>query len=114
METHEERARHAADSLRGMMLTLAAAGIGAAYALRGDVGDGYWKVAATCFVLALAFLLRSWFLVKARALDRAAGTPEALKRLPTSKCHLRASWTWDTGAAWALIVGAATLAVGLA
>jgi hypothetical protein len=67
--------------------------------------------------LALACTLRSWFLVKARALDRAkvlvGEKTEDEVKLPKSKWGLRSSWVWDTAAAWAIVLGAVWLAVGL-
>lgn len=114
METHEERANAAGDPIRTSLLTLALGGIAGAYTLRLDVTHkGYWIGAALAFVVAIACIVRSRFLVKARALDGAAGTPDAAKRLPTGKWHIRSSWLWDSAAVWALGTGVVVLVIGL-
>lgn len=115
MEKHEKRASEAGDPIRASLLTLTIGGIAGAYTLRHDVTHkGYWIGAALAFVVAVACVVRSRFLVKARALDRVAGTPDAAKRLPTGKWHIRANWLWDTAAVWALGAGVVVLVIGLA
>lgn len=114
-ERYEERSEKAADALRAAMLGLATAGIGASYAVHNDFAHhAYWLAVAMAFVAALACTMRSWFLVKDRALRRRDAALKGEKPLKFGKWDRRSSWPWDTAAAWLLIVGAASLAIGLA
>jgi len=114
-DRQEERSAKAADALRAALLGLATAGLAALYAIRDELSDGfYWRVAAFLFVTALACTLRSWFLVKDRAIKRRDAARNGSKPRKIEKWDLHASWLWDTAAAWLLIAGAASLAIGLA
>jgi hypothetical protein len=116
-EKHEERSQKIADTLRALLTALATAGIGAAYAVSGQMTSrSLWLGAMASFVVSLACVVRSWFVAKDRALRRrdASLGPGTVPQPTFKKWSWKASWLWDTLAAWALIVGAILLAVALA
>ena len=61
----------------------------------------------------LGLVLRSWSLVRARALARQKDTPEARLELSEDGDDSRSSWWWYNGAAFALMAGADLLGVTL-
>lgn len=111
---HSDRAEKAGDTLRAMLLALATAGIGAAYAVSTRLPHPLWLAGSMLFIFALGATLRSWFLVKERALRRKEAAGRGHDYPQTVKWSIRSSWTWDTCAAWLIITGAAVMAVGLA
>ena len=76
---------------------MSTAGIGAAYALRSEVADALWMLAALAFIVAIALVLRSWFLVKHRAIRRRDAHRKG-EAPPVFKKTLH-SWWWDTRSA---------------
>jgi hypothetical protein len=65
-----------------------------------------------CLGLALALILRSWFLVEHRAIQPPNAYPVGTKQ-PDFNGTRYASWRSDVAATWALAVGAAFFAMGL-
>lgn len=110
---HRDRAEHAGDAIRKLLTSLASGGLLASYAVRKESTDGWWALACVAFTVALGMVLRSWFLVKGRALARQADTPEARLELPEDGADSRSSWWWDKGAAFAVMAGAVLLGVAL-
>ena len=110
--SQEARSEKAADQSRAVLLALATGAITAAYSLRQQTGLPLWFIATLCFVAAMACILRSWFLVKYRALKRRDALLES-KPLPVFS-RWRGSQRWDSITAWLLVIGALLLAMGLA
>ena len=118
---HEKRAQVSADALPAMLTKLATAGIGAAYAVgiaaRSEsiaihLND-LWRSATACFVVSLLCVVRSWFLVKRRALLRHNAILSKTELPSFAKWSRHSSWAWDTASAWLLMVGAIALAFAI-
>ena len=113
VEHQRDRAEKAADAIRKLVTALSTGGLAAAYTVRKESIEGWWAFACIAFTVALGMILRSWFLVKDRALARAEDTPESRARVPDDGDDIRSSWWWDKRAAYAVMVGAVLLGVAL-
>jgi len=102
LEIAEARAEKTAEQLRVVLLALASGGLTASLALHNPI-------AGILLVMALACVLRSWFLAKHRAIARRNALHAEIVPPWFTKWSPQGSWLWDTASAWLVVIGAALL-----